>query len=853
MDNTRRLAARTVALAVAGAGGGYLIANAYVSYRFGGALTYFEPLFLARNVEPIYERAPEEFWTSAAIIGGFTGALPVVPMILTAAGRAREAATRARKGGSTLNTKGGAVAGAVAFGTFGAALGYTIASTYVTYSFGGSISEPDFGFLAQNVVPLYHRAPQTFWTAATIIAGFTLAPLGMVSAMALNEKLTTYGTTDFQTPTQMKKNGFLMQPGHGFILGKLGSPRSRQPFIVSETFPHAMMIAPTGRGKGVGFVIPNLLIFKGSVVVLDPKGENFEATARHRRSMGDRVIRFAPLDWSGKSHRYNPLERISKMENPDQRMAALKKMGRLILQAEENVQGLLKGGLDIWTACGLLAFERGTPTIGAIYKLAVAGGDKKKAYSDLAWQVQYEPAQEIFENLGSLNDKTLTSYLSVLGTSGLDLWSNPHMQRVTSGSDFSFSDIRRYPHAIYFDVPFDDIEEVAPLARLFFADLISTLQAKQPGQDEPGAVMIVLDEFHKLGKMPIVADSISTLRSFGGHLAIITQSIPQLDEVYGKNTRLTLQAGAGIKVYYTPSDELTVAEVSAALGKTTKRIVSKSRPLGMSPLRSRTVSERTEEAPLMTEDQVRRMSLDEVLILKDATMPIRARRIEYFKDPVLKRIYNAQKGELPWPPILTAAKPTPSVPAASEHSVVEAIAPLPPVPNGGALTAPQPASVEQARAEVVPQVPVAPQAAPAQPARPTAPEPSPQRIITQEEAVALARRAALRRARPIAFMQPLDTVISPEIVAALRESSRRIRALHGLPAAVPTAPTTPAEAPELVASDIRTKVRRAKVINVVKFRDDVMKPEHADAIRSASGKMVRLDTLLATDPDLLEP
>ena len=34
--------------------------------------------------------------------------------------------------------------------------------------------------------------------------------------------------------------------------------------------------------------------------------------------------------------------------------------------------------------------------------------------------------------------------------------------------------------------------------------------------------------------MPIVAESIKTLRSFGGNLAIVTQTIPALDEIYGR-------------------------------------------------------------------------------------------------------------------------------------------------------------------------------------------------------------------------------------------------------------------------------------------------------------------------------
>nr|WP_255612209.1 type IV secretory system conjugative DNA transfer family protein [Ruegeria sp. SCSIO 43209] len=99
----------------------------------------------------------------------------------------------------------------------------------------------------------------------------------------------------------------LQAPGKGFVCGKLGAPTSKAEFISSTTIPHVMMVAPTRAGKGVGFVIPNLLSFAGSVVVLDVKGENFEKTARLRALNGDEVYRFSPFDWANATHRYNPL------------------------------------------------------------------------------------------------------------------------------------------------------------------------------------------------------------------------------------------------------------------------------------------------------------------------------------------------------------------------------------------------------------------------------------------------------------------------------------------------------------------------------------------------------------------
>ena len=195
----------------------------------------------------------------------------------------------------------------------------------------------------------------------------------------------------------------------------------------------------------------------------------------------------------------------------------------------------------------------------------------------------------------------------------LDTWDNRAIDAATATSDFSFRDIRRRPHAIYLVVESEMIRPLAPLIRLFFLDLIASLQAQEPGDDEPWPVMIMLDEFDRLGKMPIVAESIKTLRSFGGNLAIVTQTIPALDEIYGENSRRSLQGGAGVKLYLTPSEQKTIEELSQAVGKTTKRVVTRSRAVGRNPFEGRSVSERTEDTPLLTEDEARRMDLDEVI------------------------------------------------------------------------------------------------------------------------------------------------------------------------------------------------------------------------------------------------
>jgi len=71
--------------------------------------------------------------------------------------------------------------------------------------------------------------------------------------------------------------------------------------------------------------------------------------------------------------------------------------------------------------------------------------------------------------------------------------------------------------------------------------------------------------------------------------------------------------------------------------------------LGKNPFEGRSQSERTEETPLLPEDEARRLPLDEIVVVVDAQMPVRAKRVVYFEDPLFKGIHGAQKGELPFP------------------------------------------------------------------------------------------------------------------------------------------------------------------------------------------------------------
>ena len=355
--------------------------------------------------------------------------------------------------------------GVLLIGFFAFLIGYVLASGLAQYRY--DLDELDLFFIATQYGDIQARDPRgyvliNFVVIVTTLAGFMLA------AKVTTEDLTRFGTTSWQTKRQMKRKRFLTNPAKGFVLGKTGDPGSNQPFIVSAEHPHALIVAPTGRGKGVGFVIPNCLTYAGSSVVLDVKGENFELTSRHRKARGDTVYRFAPTDWESPSHRYNPLKRVGKMKNPAQRMMELQKIAKLFLQAGQGAEEFLPGATDIFVACGMLAYEKTRVTLGEIYRYAVQGGETKTQYAYYA-RIAEDPATKMmFNKLANITERTLSAYLSVLSSSGLGTWANPRICALTDDSDFEFVTFRKKPQTVYLVVPPDDVAAIAPLIRLFF-------------------------------------------------------------------------------------------------------------------------------------------------------------------------------------------------------------------------------------------------------------------------------------------------------------------------------------------------------------------------------------------------
>lgn len=168
-----------------------------------------------------------------------------------------------------------------------------------------------------------------------IVAAVLAYGVPIVALMsALREVRALHGEARFANVGEIEKAGLFGKTG--IIVGKL-----KNRFLMFGGMQFVLLAAPTRSGKGVGIVIPNLLNWSESVVVLDVKLENFLITSKFRAKWGQDVYLFNPFSISedadgnplnGRTHRYNPLGYIS--DNPHLRVTDILAIGYSLYPGE---------------------------------------------------------------------------------------------------------------------------------------------------------------------------------------------------------------------------------------------------------------------------------------------------------------------------------------------------------------------------------------------------------------------------------------------------------------------------------------------------------------------------------------
>lgn len=471
---------------------------------------------------------------------------------------------------------------------------------------------------------LPHAGDPQIQSRLFVALGFPFLGAATALVKVFNTSESFLGDARWASQNDIRKAGLFSSKG--ILLGKY-----RGRILYSGANTHVMCVAPTRSGKGIGVVIPNLLSWEDSVVCFDIKQENFEKTAGFRKSHGHEVFLWAPMSKDRKSHRYNPFSEISS--DPITRISDLQRIATILIKDsashDSNMWIIEARSLFVGLALYVLDNEDMPSTIGSVYRLL----GTEQELGDIIRHIVKTHKELDPESIGMLMNfankaaKERSGVKSSL-SQALSLWKTPEIDAVTSASDFSLKDLKKKRIAIYIGVATGDIPTVAPLLNLFFEQLMTTLTMKLPDESEPRKVLILLDEFHMLGRMETVANVFTLAGGYNCRVLAVVQGLGWIDDVYGKQKRDGILSVCAHRIFFAANDLETARYVSEMCGEKTVQTVSTTRN-SSSRFGSSTKNTSMRTWPLITKDQVTRLSRKTQIILAEASFPIKCQKIAY--------------------------------------------------------------------------------------------------------------------------------------------------------------------------------------------------------------------------------
>lgn len=328
-----------------------------------------------------------------------------------------------------------------------------------------------------------------------------------------------------------------------------------------------LTIASSRSGKGRSAIIPNLILWPGSALVIDPKGTNAAVTAQRRAGMGQAVYVVDPFGITpfedDKRAGFNPLDMIDLDSN--QVTEDIRQIADALIVSD--------GGRDShWNEAGQ------TILAGVIAHLLASG--KGRTLNDVRRVMSQGNAalDELFADM--LEDRSAgglpVAAASLVTNAGpnergsfyttvsrnLAWLDSVAMQQTLSKTDFDIGDLKRKPMTVYVVLPPEMLAQHARFLRLFVNGAINAISQGAAGKHK---VLFLLDEFYALGNMAVIESAAGLLAGYGMKLWPIVQNLTQLQQLYPQNWE-TFFANAGAVQVFSVNDRATAEYLVARLG-----------------------------------------------------------------------------------------------------------------------------------------------------------------------------------------------------------------------------------------------------------------------------------------------
>ncbi|MBY6141956.1 type IV secretory system conjugative DNA transfer family protein [Leisingera daeponensis] len=417
---------------------------------------------------------------------------------------------------------------------------------------------------------------------------------------------------------------------------------------------HMMLYAPTRSGKGVGVVIPNLLNWPESAVILDIKKENWTLTAGFRKAGGQEVFMFDPLEPNGRTHRWNPLSAVRR--GTDYQIDDLQRLADLFIPVQSKDPFFDRAAQTAFVGVGGYLAE--TPelpfTLGEIYRQLTLTDQFVKTFKKRIEDRAASGTPLSQQTVSTLNDflsKSDATFESVKSTitANLGLFANPMLDRATSASDFDFADLRRKRMSIYVGITPNNLGRLAPLLNLFFQSCVDANMQELPEHNPElkHRVLLCMDEFAAVGELPSFKRGIGYFAGYGLKVLTILQTPAQLADIYGQEGAKSYMDNAGVTVVFTPKNIDEAKKISERLGTHGMAARSESKSKYLAERKTTTISESEQKRDLMMPQELLELPDTEALVLIGGERPVRARKIRFYAEEVFLSRSRIKPPEVP--------------------------------------------------------------------------------------------------------------------------------------------------------------------------------------------------------------
>lgn len=457
---------------------------------------------------------------------------------------------------------------------------------------------------------------------------------------------TTFGSAEWATETYLGDNGIIGKSG--IRIGAFPGSEKSKP-LHYESDRHLLTIAPTRSGKGTTSIVPNLLTYRGSALVIDPKGENAMITAASRSAMGQEVFIVDPWMITGTdtTARFNPLDWLVQGDVDITENAMLLADALVVPEGNgdsfwaEEAKALLQGVI-LYVATD--EREAGARHLGRVRDLLLLDGNGMKALFERMLDSHHHIVISTGARCLQKDDRLLANVIASAQaqTHFLD---SARIRESLSVSDFTFSDLKAKAMTIYLVLPSDRLNAFNRWLRLLIQQAI-TENARNIAVKPRKPVLFLLDEMPALGRLSMVEQAFGLMAGFGIQLWGIVQDVSQLKSIYGEGWE-TFIGNSGMIQYFGSRDRMTAEYFQALCGVTTvwsltsaiARAFSTGNGKGGVSSSSSTTSTDTMAAAqrqLAYADELMRMHETKQLVLIENLNPIIGTKVPWFADDELK-------------------------------------------------------------------------------------------------------------------------------------------------------------------------------------------------------------------------